>query len=122
VCSSDSPTCHVGKRDSLVAIAEVKTSAKEHLSNSFFGYLTQFALVNCALQLASLWMLTPKNTSWLSFFTYVHGATMIITAFLFPVLAQLKSYFPDTPGSRYTAFAFVDTLMFVSLLVCLGAS
>merc|ERR1711865_423423 len=89
---------------------------------SSFGYLTQFGFVTCVLELASLLMLTLKNTSWLSFFTYVHGATMVIIALLFPVFTQLKSYFPGTPGSRYTTLIAIDTLSFVALLVCLSAS
>ena len=122
VCSSDPTTCQFGKRGSIAAIAEAKAYVKEHLSNSSFGYLTQFGFVTCVLELASLLMLTLKNTSWLSFFTYVHGTTMVIMGLLFPVLTQLKSYFPDTPGSRYTAIESMDTLSFVALLVCLGAS
>jgi hypothetical protein len=67
-------------------------------------------------------MLTLKDKSWLSFFTYVHGATMVATALFVPAVGQLKSYFPGTPGSRYTTLIAIDTLTFVALLVCLGAS
>jgi hypothetical protein len=122
VCSSDPATYQFGKRDSIAAIAEAKAYVKAHLSNSSFGYLTQFGFVTCVLELASLLMRTLKNTSWLSFFTYVHGTTMITIALLFPVLTQLKSYFPDTPGSRYTTLIVIDSLSFAALLVCLGAS
>jgi hypothetical protein len=107
VCSSDPATCQFGKRGSIAAIAETRAYVKNHLSNSTFGYLTQFSIMTCVLQFTSLWMLTLKDTSWLSFFTYVHGATMVIMAFLFPMITQLNSYFPGTPGSRYTAFASV---------------
>ena len=77
------------------------------------------------LVLASLVVLTPKSicsTWWRSFFTYVHGATTTIAGLILPTLAQLKSYFPDTPGPRFTAFVFTDTLTFIALLVFLGAS
>jgi hypothetical protein len=122
VCSSDPATCQFGKRGSIAAIAEAKAYVKNHLSNSSFGYLTQCCIMTCVIQLASLWMLTLKDTSWLSFFTYVHGATMVATALSVPTVAQLKSYFPGTPGSRYTTLIAIDILTYVALLVFLGAS